>query len=670
MRGWQSTRVPVRAAQVVGALVVLWCGQAAAAPKRDAAEEAAFERPLAAVDPALASAFRAATAAYDADRFDEADAGFRRVLEKAPDHGPTLRRLAWVSSLRKQPDEALRLARRAQEVAPGPESKGTLALVMSASGDPALKPQSRALADEAFREKPEERTATLRAQFALEDNDMASLPAAVADLRRLAPESAGTHYYGAILHLIRNEAEQASQALDRAVAAGFPAEVAADLREKTGLGRQLRIWLYVKLAGLAFVAWLAGLLLLYLFGRWLSARTLAAIDRSAGDAEQLKRGTQGLRGIYRRTIAVAAAYYYLSIPFVIALVLVGAGAVVLGFLLIGWLPIYLLAGVVIGALFSVWAVLRSLLAARAPQEDPGRKLSEADAPALWATLREVAAKVGTRPVDVVFVTPGAEVAVTETGPLRDRLADRGRRMLILGIGGLSDFSLPAFKAVLAHEYGHFSHRDTAGGGMAMAVLAALLRTVLALAQRGGLLILNPAWHFLRVFNALFMRITLGASRLQEVLADHFAAVAYGPRAFTAGLSHVVKRSVEFERATKYLVERAERHRQPVTNLYFLPPDADLSAEDGTRAVSEAMQAKGSPYDSHPPPSQRLAWIARLPAVPSEELEGQPDAWSLFPSRDALEGEMTRKLNDELETAGVIDPEPIAPFVPPVAAAGD
>ena len=647
-------------------VLLLWGLPAAAAPKRDAAEEAAFAKPLVAIDPALATTFQEATAAYDADRLEEAQAGFKRVLDRAPDHAPSLRRLAWVTSQRKQPDEAVKLARRALEVDRAPESKQTLALVLSASGDPSLRPQSRALADEGYRERPDERGAVLRAQFALQDSDFASLGTAVDDLRRHAPDGASTNYYDAVLHLIRNQPEQADQLLTRAVAAGFPAAAAAEVREQTGLGRHLRIWFYLKLAGLVFVAWLAGLICLYLFGRVLSARTLAAIDRCAGDADQLRRATEGLRGVYRRTISVAAGYYYLSIPFVIATVLLGAGGVVLGFAMIGWLPIYLLLGVVLGALFSVWAVLRSLLAARAPQEEPGRRLAEQDAPVLWVTLREVAARVGTRPVDAVFLTPGTEVAVTETGPLRDRLADRGQRRLILGIAALSGFSLPAFRAVLAHEYGHFSHRDTAGGDTATAVLGALLRTVLALAQRGGLLILNPAWHFLRVFYALFMRITLGASRLQEVLADHFAAVAYGPRAFTAGLTHVVKRSVEFDRATKYLVERAERHRQPVDNLYFLPADANLSAEEGSRAVSEALQSKGSPYDSHPPPSQRLAWIARLPDQ-TVELDGQPDAWSLFPAREALEDEMTRRLNDELETAGIIDGQPIAPSVASAAA---
>ena len=656
----------IRRGAIVGAaFALLWCLPVSAAPKRDAAEEAAIEQKLAAIDPAAVATFRAATAAYDAGRLDDAEAGFRRVLDKAPDHPTSLRRLAGVLSLRKQPDAALAFARRALEVDRGPESKLALAMILSESGDVSVKPQSRALADEAYREKPNERGALLRSQFALEDGDVLALGTAVEDLRRLAPDAGTTHYFDAFVHLVRNQPEEANRLFDRAVAAGFPAAVVAEVREKSGLGRHLRLWLYVKLAGLGFVAWLAGLLILYLLGRWLSARTLAAIDGAAGDADQLKRRTRGLRGVYARTIAVAAAYYYLSIPFVIALVLVGAGGVVFGFLLIGWLPIYLLVMVVLGALFSVWAVLRSLLAARAPQEDPGRKLTEAEAPTLWATLREVAVRVGTRPVDAVFLTPGTDLAVTETGPLRARLADRGRRSLILGVGGLSGFSLPAFRAVLAHEYGHFSNRDTAGGGMAMAVLGALVRTITALAQRGGLLIFNPAWHFLRVFCALFMRITLGASRLQEVLADHFAAVAYGPRAFAAGLTHVVKRSVEFDRATNYLMERAEQQRKPVASLYTLPADAELPAEEGTRAVSEALAAKGSPYDSHPPPNQRLAWIARLPD-PSPEAEAQPDAWSLFASRAELEAEMTRLLNDRLETAGVIDEEPIPPFVPSAA----
>ena len=48
------------------------------------------------------------------------------------------------------------------------------------------------------------------------------------------------------------------------------------------------------------------------------------------------------------------------------------------------------------------------------------------------------------------------------------------------------------KAVLAHEYGHFANRDTAGGGFALAVRRAVLEMARTLAEGGAATWYNPA----------------------------------------------------------------------------------------------------------------------------------------------------------------------------------
>jgi hypothetical protein len=45
---------------------------------------------------------------------------------------------------------------------------------------------------------------------------------------------------------------------------------------------------------------------------------------------------------------------------------------------------------------------------------------------------------------------------------------------------------------------------------------------------------------------VFLRITLGASRLQEILADRYAALAYGAQNFIEGLRNVIRQSVQFD----------------------------------------------------------------------------------------------------------------------------
>jgi Zn-dependent protease with chaperone function len=298
-------------------------------------------------------------------------------------------------------------------------------------------------------------------------------------------------------------------------------------------------------------------------------------------------------------------------------------------------------------------MLRSLFVRRGGQDDPGRALPREQAPALWDLLADVAGKVGTRAVDAVYLTLGTELAVSEVGSMSQRLRDRGRRRLILGAGVLDGLTRQQLRAILAHEYGHFSNRDTAGGGAALVVQASVFYSAVRIARAGGATWYNPAWHFVRAFHALFLRITLGASRLQEIMADHFAAVAYGAPAFAQGLEHVVRRSLEFERNAQSLARRAQREGRAIPSLYAAPEEMPEGRVELERAIAARMNDTASPYDSHPPPGQRLEWAAKVPA-PSEPPAADADlpAWSLFPERVAIEEEMTARANANLRAQGV------------------
>src|SRR4051812_13922625 len=83
-------------------------------PRRDPAEEEAYARPLAVIDPALARTFHEATAALDARHFPEARAALEKIVARAPEHAPTLRRLSYVLSETGDVNGAIATARRAR----------------------------------------------------------------------------------------------------------------------------------------------------------------------------------------------------------------------------------------------------------------------------------------------------------------------------------------------------------------------------------------------------------------------------------------------------------------------------------------------------------------------------------------------------------------------------
>ena len=107
---------------------------------------------------------------------------------------------------------------------------------------------------------------------------------------------------------------------------------------------------------------------------------------------------------------------------------------------------------------TIVTLVRSLFI-KVEDVDPGRSLNYDEAPGLWDLTRTVAATISTRPVDEIRITPGTDLAVYEKGTMRERSQDNAQRVLILGIGVLNDFKQNGFRAVLAHEYGHLTHRD-------------------------------------------------------------------------------------------------------------------------------------------------------------------------------------------------------------------
>jgi Zn-dependent protease with chaperone function len=465
---------------------------------------------------------------------------------------------------------------------------------------------------------------------------------AVNDLKRLAPDDMMTHYWSAIAAASDGNFELAESEIRRAKELGLSVE------ETNRILQLLQArpfdplsWLW-KIGVIAFV-WIAGLVMLLFAGFILSKTTLATIEATQRNTILVVGNRERwLRRIYRSVIAITSIYYYLSIPMVITLVLLIGGVALYGFLALGHIPIKLFLLIAIGVLYSVYVMVRSLLI-KPPDSEPGKSLPESEAPLLWATVREVAQRVGTRPVDTIYLTPGTEIAVMERGSLLEKVRDAAKRCLILGLGVMEGMSRRQLCAILAHEYGHFAHKDTAGGNMAWQVNHSIQQAAWGLALNGLAKWYNPAWLFINGFNHIFLRVTLGASRLQEILADRYAALSYGAKAFAGGLAHVIKRSIEFNfTATAELKKALAEKRQPA-NLYaltVLPRGDEQAALDNQ--FKQAMSRPMSEYDSHPPANQRIEWVHRLK---TEDVKSEADsaAWELLPQRAVLEEAETRRL---------------------------
>jgi hypothetical protein len=241
------------------------------------------------------------------------------------------------------------------------------------------------------------------------------------------------------------------------------------------------------------------------------------------------------------------------------------------------------------------------------------------------------------------------------------LRHRTVRCLVLGLGVLDGMRIGPFKAILAHEYGHFQNRDTAGGALALVVRRSLATSGISLARTGLAAWFNPAWLFVSIFYRLFLRISHGASRLQEVLADRRAASLFGARPFEEGLRHVVALSERFRTKIDVTVNEVLRTKGALSNLYTYTPETPEDADKLADAVSMAFARKATPYDSHPSPADRVAWVrACAPEDSTSTTDADRDeVWNLFPDRDDLQRAMTRVVRVNLRARyGVEIPESV------------
>jgi tetratricopeptide (TPR) repeat protein len=602
---------------------------------------------LSTIAPDAVEEFKAGTTALDSENFAEAVRLYGIVHQKAPEFDHALRRLGTSLALQGDLESGLKYLEQAVAKKRSPENLYRLAtfLAFPGEGKTATHDQKRrayvhTLAAESLPKSSDEgQYDVLLAELALEFNETNVYRRATGNLVAKHPELMQTHYYNALLAAYDEKWVTAENEIKRAESMGLSHETTQQFLD-SGVHTRASVWRYSEYALYLVGVWIVGLAILFLLGKLMSRKTLRSIEDADPNA-LASRSDLMLRKWYRRLINIGGLYYYLSIPVVIFLVLGSAGAITYAAFAVGRVPIKLIVIVCVCAVVTVYKMIRSLFI-KIESEDPGRSLTYAEAPGLWKLTKTVAATVGTRPIDEIRVTPGTDLAVYENGSRREKSNDEARRILILGVGVLNDFPLSGFRAVLAHEYGHFSHRDTAGGDVALRVNGDMVKFAHAMIQSGQNVWWNIAFQFLRIYHFIFRRISHGATRLQEVLADRVAAAKYGAQAFEVGLKHVIRKSAEFNFVAGQEINESAHASRALQNLYELPvtanPDVDKEAEQTLNRIT-------TEDDTHPSPSDRFRLTRKIFSASEPPVSGM--VWDLFTDKAALTLEMTSTIQSEL-----------------------
>ncbi|MFD0001875.1 M48 family metalloprotease [Streptomyces sp. NPDC127178] len=301
---------------------------------------------------------------------------------------------------------------------------------------------------------------------------------------------------------------------------------------------------------------------------------------------------------------------------------------------------------IVSALLAI-PIVQGMFALRTPKDEPppGLLATEQQEPTLWAAVRTLAEETGTRAPDEIVLTPDVNAAVAEDATFLG--LKPGRRRMYIGLPLMAGLSEPQLRAVLAHEFGHYTNHDTRLSAITLRGRLQVLRTVASLHERSrkkvakeeakqekknakrlakgkttgtvdagtaGLSYRLAAKPFLW-YGTFYLRASQGVGRRQELAADLAAARIAGRDATASALREIPV----LDSAHGFYMQS---YATLGTGAGLLPPPGEVfgglrhllaGRADELDEMRQALpEEERSPYDSHPPIAERIARIQQLP----------------------------------------------------------
>lgn len=297
-------------------------------------------------------------------------------------------------------------------------------------------------------------------------------------------------------------------------------------------------------------------------------------------------------------ILLLIGFYVLAIAIVVALL----GLLYWMFAVANRVDLRIVLFTLIGAGTVLWSII--------PRWDkfvaPGPKLNPADHPALFDAVNEIAKETNQTPPAEIYADAQVNAWVANRGGI---MGIGSKRIMGVGLPLLQGLSVSQFKAVLAHEYGHYHGGDTRLGPWIYQTRSIIGRTIYNLASQESVLHKPFLWY-----GNMFLRVTHAISRQQEYAADALAARTVGRQHLVEGLKRVHGSAVAYDSYWK-------QHVSPVLNSgYRAPLVQGFERYMMTEHVQDAMASatmheiengKQDPFDTHPPLPQRIDAVSSI-----------------------------------------------------------
>lgn len=318
------------------------------------------------------------------------------------------------------------------------------------------------------------------------------------------------------------------------------------------------------------------------------------MPRHPGDPDTSALGRRAITAL-----SLLVGFYLIAFGLVAAIVVGLVVAARTGNLRVNMLPLVLVALAILRGVFYLDRQKDPLPPVRF-EATPGAE------PELWAEVRAVADALGAPHPDAIYLVHNVNAFVYQ----KPRLLGLGRSRLVLGVGMplLGVLRAGELRAVLAHEFGHVTGGDTRLGPIVYRARESIVRVVQNL--RGGLIGTAFAAYF-----RLFMRLTMGVSRAQELAADAGAVRLAGRAATGTALRNLAIIDGAFD----LLIEE---YAAPLLRQGRWPADlfgglralcAEPGRGDQLRSIGgELLERPTGEWDSHPSLGDRVRRVAGLP----------------------------------------------------------
>ncbi len=267
---------------------------------------------------------------------------------------------------------------------------------------------------------------------------------------------------------------------------------------------------------------------------------------------------------------------------------------------------------------AVWNVGRATLKSffGSPHFEPGLALNMNREPRLGKLVEEICKGVGTKTPDAIVLHLGPEFFVMQ-GRLNVLNASPRGRILAISLPLLGVLKVGELRAIMSHEFAHFTGRDTLYSSIAMRVYMSAGHSasiLLSMWMSGNWLLkilmalpLLPAAGVLFAYTWLFHLANMRLSRVREFRADYIAATHSGSAYMRSGLGKTVGYSIVMQPLFDQKCDEVLKQREPHDSPYRLIRKslASLSDEASKAATDYMAHEVLTSGDSHPTVRNRL-----------------------------------------------------------------